>query len=88
VRTLALNYSARSEIVDAFRSLADVASRNGGINHMQVDERLISGISQPGACPTRLSNRTSGAMRLSKLPAVAMAYAENLCNADLWPDPE
>src|ERR1700683_3267819 len=39
--TLALNYSARSEIVDAFRSLAEAASRNGGLDHMPVDEPLI-----------------------------------------------
>src|SRR5882762_6153345 len=31
VLTLALNYSARSEIVDAFRSLAQAAARNGGL---------------------------------------------------------
>src|SRR5579859_3961924 len=42
VLTLALNYSARSEIVDAFRSLAEAASRNGGLDHMAVNEQLIS----------------------------------------------
>src|SRR5262252_10246909 len=42
VLTLALNYSARSEIVDAFRSLAEAAARNGGLEHLQVDEDLIS----------------------------------------------
>src|SRR5215813_45888 len=36
VLTLALNYSARSEIVDAFRALADAAARNGGLDHLQV----------------------------------------------------
>src|SRR5436853_404848 len=35
VLTLALNYSARTELVDAFRSLVDAASRNGGLNHLQ-----------------------------------------------------
>ena len=32
ILTLALNYSARSEIVDAFRSLAEAAARNGGLS--------------------------------------------------------
>jgi len=40
--TLALNYSARSEIVDAFRSLAEAAARNGGLQHMEVTEQLVS----------------------------------------------
>src|SRR5258707_3620871 len=33
VLTLALNYSARTELVDAFRSIVDAAARNGGLNH-------------------------------------------------------
>src|SRR6266851_2554922 len=40
--TLALNYSARSEIVDAFQSMVNAATRNGGIEHLQVDEEVIS----------------------------------------------
>src|SRR6202795_4178639 len=34
VLTLALNYSARSELVDAFRSMVHAASQNGGIEHL------------------------------------------------------
>src|SRR5205809_5771029 len=34
VLTLALNYSARSELVDAFNSLAQAAASNGGIEHL------------------------------------------------------
>jgi len=30
-----------SEIVDAFRSLAQAAARNGGLDHMHVDEETI-----------------------------------------------
>src|SRR6202008_4631182 len=36
VLTLALNYSARTELVDAFRSLVQAAARNSGIEHLQV----------------------------------------------------
>src|SRR5229473_4928170 len=32
--TLALNYSARSELVDAFRAMVNAASQNGGIEHL------------------------------------------------------
>jgi undecaprenyl diphosphate synthase len=38
VLTLALNYSARSELVDAFRSMVNAASQNGGIEHLHIDE--------------------------------------------------
>src|SRR6202030_228184 len=38
VLTLALNYSARSELVDAFRSMVNAAARNGGLDHLQIDE--------------------------------------------------
>ena len=42
VLTLALNYSARTELVDAFRSIAEAAARNGGLEHMQLDEDEVS----------------------------------------------
>src|SRR3954469_19701462 len=42
VLTLALNYSARSEIVDAFRSIMDAAASNGGLQHLKVSEELVS----------------------------------------------
>ncbi|PYX67632.1 MAG: isoprenyl transferase, partial [Acidobacteria bacterium] len=38
VLTLALNYSARSELVDAFQSMVTAASQNGGIDHLRIDE--------------------------------------------------
>jgi len=64
--TLALNYSARSEIVDAFRSLAEAASRNGGLGHLQVDEQAISDhLYTRGLPDPDLVIRTSGEMRLS-----------------------
>ena len=39
VLTLALNYSSRTELVDCFNALAREASRNGGLDHMRVDEK-------------------------------------------------
>src|SRR5580698_5497084 len=41
VLTLALNYSARSELVDAFRSMVHAAAQNGGIDHLRIDEDAV-----------------------------------------------
>jgi undecaprenyl diphosphate synthase len=85
--TLALNYSARSEIVDAFRSLAAAASRNGGIDHMQVDEQSISDhLYTRGLPDPDLVIRTSGEMRLSNFLLWQLAYAEIYVTQTLWPD--
>jgi undecaprenyl diphosphate synthase len=85
--TLALNYSARSEIVDAFRSLAEAAARNGGIDHMQVDEQAISDhLYTRGLPDPDLVIRTSGEMRLSNFLLWQLAYAEIYVTPTLWPD--
>ena len=77
--TLALNYSARSEIVDAFRSLAEAASRNGGLDHLQVDEQAISDhLYTRGLPDPDLVIRTSGEMRLSNFLLWQLAYCRNL----------
>jgi undecaprenyl diphosphate synthase len=85
--TLALNYSARSEIVDAFRSLAETASRNGGLAHMEVDEQSISDhLYTRGLPDPDLVIRTSGEMRLSNFLLWQLAYAEIYVTPTLWPD--
>jgi undecaprenyl diphosphate synthase len=85
--TLALNYSARSEIVDAFRSLAKAASLNGGIAHMEVDEQSISDhLYTRGLPDPDLVIRTSGEMRLSNFLLWQLAYAEIYVTQTLWPD--
>src|ERR1700693_3332877 len=84
--TLALNYSARSEIVDAFRSLAEAASRNGGLDHMQVDEQAISDhLYTRGLPDPDLVIRTSGEMRLSNFLLWQLAYAEIYVTPVFWP---
>jgi len=60
VLTLALNYSARSEIVDAFRSLAQAAARNGGLDHMHVDEEPSAHLYTKHLPDPDLVVRTSG----------------------------
>jgi len=87
VLTLALNYSARSEIVDAFRSLAEAASRNGGLSHFQVDEQSISEHLYTRHLPDPdLVIRTSGEMRLSNFLLWQLAYSEIYVTQTLWPD--
>jgi len=87
VLTLALNYSARSEIVDAFRSLAEAAARNGGFEHLKVDEDLISQhLYTRGLPDPDLVVRTSGEMRLSNFLLWQLAYAEIYVTKTLWPD--
>ena len=64
--TLALNYSARSEIVDAFQSLARAAANNGGLEHLKIDEEIVSQHLYTSHLPDPdLVIRTSGEMRLS-----------------------
>ncbi len=87
ILTLALNYSARSEIVDAFRSLADAAARNGGLGHLEVNEQLISEHLYTRDLPDPdLVVRTSGEMRLSNFLLWQLAYAEIYVTQTLWPD--
>ena len=79
---LALNYSGRTELVDALRLI--VAS---GIPVGDVDEELIErhlythGLPEPD-----LLIRTSGEMRVSNFMLWQIAYSELVVSATLWPD--
>ena len=87
ILTLALNYSARSEIVDAFRAIADAAARNGGLAHLDVTEQAISENLYTRDLPDPdLVVRTSGEMRLSNFLLWQLAYAEIYVTQTLWPD--
>jgi len=87
VLTLALNYSARSELVDAFRSMVQAASQNGGINHLRIDEDMVSQHLYTRHLPDPdLVVRTSGEMRLSNFLLWQLAYAEIYVTPTLWPD--
>jgi undecaprenyl diphosphate synthase len=87
VLTLALNYSARSELVDAFRSLVEAAASNGGLQHLHVDEDSISRHLYTRDLPDPdLVIRTSGEMRLSNFLLWQLAYAEIYVTQTLWPD--
>ena len=87
VLTLALNYSARTELVDAFRSIVRAASQNGGIEHLHIDEDEVSKHLYTRHLPDPdLVVRTSGEMRLSNFLLWQLAYAEIYVTPTLWPD--
>lgn len=87
VLTLALNYSARSELVDAFQNLVQAAARNGGLDHLKVDEDAISKNLYTRHLPDPdLVIRTSGEMRLSNFLLWQLAYAEIYVTPTLWPE--
>ena len=87
VLTLALNYSARSELVDAFRSIVQAAANNGGLQHLHVDEDSVSRHLYTRNLPDPdLVIRTSGEMRLSNFLLWQLAYAEIYVTQTLWPD--
>jgi len=87
VLTLALNYSARSELVDAFRAMVHAASQNGGLDHLKIDEEMVSRHLYTRHLPDPdLVVRTSGEMRLSNFLLWQLAYAEIYVTSTLWPD--
>jgi undecaprenyl diphosphate synthase len=87
VLTLALNYSARTELVDAFRSMVDAAARNGGVEHLQISEEAVCRHLYTRHLPDPdLVIRTSGEMRLSNFLLWQLAYAEIYVTPTLWPE--
>jgi undecaprenyl diphosphate synthase len=87
VLTLALNYSSRTELVDCFNAIVKEASRNGGIDHLRVDEPGIARhLYTRGLPELDLLIRTSGEMRLSNFLLWQAAYAEIFVTDTLWPD--
>jgi undecaprenyl diphosphate synthase len=85
--TLALNYGARTEMVDCFKAILSTADSNGGLTHLKIDEELITRHLYTGSLPDPdLVIRTSGEMRLSNFLLWQLAYAEIYVTPTLWPD--
>ena len=85
--TLALNYSSRLELVDAFKALAGAAAKNGGLAHVKIDEESIAQHLYTSHLPDPdLLIRTSGEMRLSNFLLWQAAYAEIYVTPLLWPE--
>jgi undecaprenyl diphosphate synthase len=82
--TLALNYGARAELVDAVRALAEQLNRNGSL---AIDEESLSRhLYTHGLPDPDLLIRTSGEMRLSNFLLWQVAYSEIWVSETLWPD--
>jgi undecaprenyl diphosphate synthase len=87
VLTLALNYSARSELVDAFNEILTTMVNNGGGAHYLADEEAIARHLYTRYLPDPdLVIRTSGEMRLSNFLLWQIAYSEIYVTPTLWPD--
>ena len=84
--TLALNYGARSELVDALRAICtDV--RDGKLEIGEVDEEEIQRRLYTAGMPDPdLVVRTSGEMRVSNFLLWQIAYSEIFVTDRLWPD--
>jgi undecaprenyl diphosphate synthase len=84
---LAINYSARNELVDAFNLLVDEARIAGTLDGLVVDEDMISRrLCTAGLPEPDLLIRTSGEMRVSNFLLWQIAYAELYVTDTLWPD--
>jgi len=84
--TLALNYGGRSEMVDAFRGLAEEIKRKN-LNPERISEEDIHRHLYTAHMPDPdLLIRTSGEMRLSNYLLWQIAYTEIFVTDRLWPD--
>ena len=82
--TLALNYGARAELVDAVSDLAAHLARDGDF---KIDETSLSECLYTSGMPDPdLLIRTSGELRLSNFLLWQVAYAEIWVTDTLWPD--
>lgn len=83
---LALNYSARREITEAVRRIADQV-KNGQINAESIDETTVSNELETRHYPDPdLLIRTSGEQRLSNFLLWQCAYTEFYFTPVFWPD--
>jgi len=79
---LALNYSGRTELVDAVRSIVESGVPADAIDEELVERHLYtSGLPEPD-----LLIRTSGEMRVSNFLLWQIAYSELVVSSTLWPD--
>ena len=86
VLTLALNYGARSELVDAFRGLC-AEIQHKGMRIEDIDETDIHRHLYTAHMPDPdLLVRTSGEMRISNFLLWQIAYTEIYVTGRLWPD--
>lgn len=84
--TIALNYGARREIIDAVKTLARRVLE-GGLTIDEIDPDLFSKTLSTGKIPDPdLLIRTAGEMRISNFMLWQIAYSEIFVTDTLWPD--
>jgi undecaprenyl diphosphate synthase len=87
IMSLALNYGARAELVDAFRAIVNAAQKNGGLDKLEITEEMVSrNLYSPELPDPDMVIRTSGEMRLSNFLLWQLAYTEIYVTQTLWPD--
>ena len=84
--TLALNYGARSELVDAFRALATEIVRKKILPEHIMEQDIHRHLYTAHMPDPDLLIRTSGEMRVSNFLLWQIAYAEIFITDVLWPD--
>jgi len=83
---LAINYGARTEIVDAVRAIAERV-RRGELDPAAIDEETIGGALYTAGMPDPdLLIRTAGEMRVSNYLLWQISYAELWVTDKCWPD--
>jgi len=83
---LAINYGARTEIVDAVRAVAERV-RRGELDPSAIDEDTVSGALYTAGMPDPdLLVRTAGEMRISNYLLWQISYAELWVTEKCWPD--
>lgn len=83
---LALSYSARWEIAEAVRSIAEEV-KSGKLDPVDIDDKLVEAhLNTAGIPDPELLIRTSGEMRISNFLLWQIAYTELYFTQKLWPD--
>ncbi len=84
--TLALNYGARSEMVDAFRALSRELKQRGQSVESITEEDIHRHLYTAHMPDPDLLIRTSGEMRISNYLLWQIAYTEIFVTERFWPD--
>jgi undecaprenyl diphosphate synthase len=83
---LAINYGARTELLDAFQTLARQV-RDGSLDPEEIDEASVaSSLYTSGMPDPDLLIRTAGEMRVSNFLLWQISYAELWVTERCWPD--
>jgi undecaprenyl diphosphate synthase len=84
---LAINYSGRTELVDAVNAMIENARNEGNLDALEITEESIAEhLYTAGQKDPDLLIRTSGEMRVSNFLLWQIAYAELFVTETLWPD--